>query len=115
MKECPECELWNQDDADTCRHCGTAFFVKLEYLQGRLDDPADNLVVVGEYPSVVEASLVQALLEGRGLNACIPEELTPQIFWNFALSPIESVTVRVAARDADTARRILAEHKSEQP
>jgi hypothetical protein len=115
MKECPECELLNDDDADTCKHCGTAFFFSPECLQPRLDDPADNLVVVGEYPSVIEASFTQALLESHGIAACIPEELTPQIFWSLGPNPIEGVTVRVAARDVEAARRVIAEAKSEQP
>lgn len=115
MKECPECELLNEDDADTCRHCGLALFFTLECLQPKLDDPADNLVVVGQYPSVVEASLVQALLENHGIDACIPEELTPQIFWYLSPSPIESVTVRVAARDVDAARKVIADPNRAKP
>ena len=114
MKECPECELLNDDAADTCKHCGTAFFFTLECLQPRLDDPADSLVVVGEYPGVIEASLALGILEGHGITACIPEELTPQIFWSLGPNPIEGVTVRVAARDAEGARRVLTEAKSEQ-
>jgi hypothetical protein len=114
MKKCPECELLNDDDVDTCKHCGAAFFSTLECLRPRLDDPADDLVVVGEYPGVIEASLSLGILEGHGISACIPEELTPQIFWSLGPNPIEGVTVRVAARDLDAARRILAEVESEQ-
>src|ERR1041384_6299532 len=48
-KECPVCESMNTEDSDTCKHCGTAFFFEPESLQPPLDDPADELVVVGRY------------------------------------------------------------------
>lgn len=108
-KECPACELMNAEDADTCQHCGTAFFFEPECLQPPLDDPADELVVVGRYGSVVDANVVNSLLEANGIDACVPEELTPQVFWNFVTSPIEAVTVRVARKDVEAARRIIAE------
>ena len=47
-KECPVCELMNAVDADTCKHCGTAFFFELECLDPKFDDPADELVVVAQ-------------------------------------------------------------------
>ena len=60
-------------------------------------------------PSVVDASLVMTRLEAAGIEACIPEEYTPQIFWNCTPSPLESVTVRVAAKDYEEARPLLAD------
>ena len=109
MKECPACELMNDEEADTCKHCGTAFFFQPESLQARLDDPEDDLVVVGYYANAVDANLVRSLLEGNGIAACVPEELSPQIFWYLTISPIETVTVRVAAKDLEAARKIIAD------
>src|SRR5687767_8697346 len=74
-KECPACELMNDESADTCRHCGTAFFFELECLDPKFDDPADELVVVGCYANLIDANLVKGLLENDGIDACIPEEL----------------------------------------
>ncbi len=108
-KECPACELMNAEDADTCKHCGTAFFFEPECLQPPLDDPADELIVIGQYASVVDANVISGLLEANGIDACIPEELTPQIFWNFVTSPLEAVTVRVARKNFELAQRIIAE------
>jgi hypothetical protein len=100
----------NIEEADTCRHCGTAFFFELESLERKFDDPADELTIVGRYANVVDANMVKCLLEARGIEACVPEELTPQILWYLVTSPLETVTVRVAARDLNAARRIIEEH-----
>jgi hypothetical protein len=109
-KECPACELMNAEEADTCKHCGTAFFFELECLERRLDDPADELRIVGRYANVVDANMMKGLLESNGIEACVPEELSPQILWYLVTSPLETVTVRVAARNLDAARRIIEEH-----
>jgi hypothetical protein len=106
-KECPVCELMNAEDADTCEHCGTAFFFELECLDPKFDDPADELIIVGRYANVVDANMIMSLLEGHGVTACVPEELSPQIFWNVITSPIETVTVRVARKDFEAARQII--------
>jgi hypothetical protein len=74
----------------------------------QLVDPALALVVVGTYRNAVDASLVKTRLEAAGIEACIPEEYTPQIFWYAIPSPLERVTVRVAAKDYETARELLA-------
>jgi hypothetical protein len=54
--------------------------------------------------------MFKARLEAAGIEACIPEEYTPQIFWNVIPSPLESVTVRVAAKDYEAARAIHADY-----
>lgn len=105
-KECPVCELMNAEEADTCRHCGTAFFFELECLDPRLDDPGDELVVIGRYGNVIDASFVKSVLEENSIKACIPEDLTPHI------APlIETVTVRVAAKNVEAAKQIIADYK----
>ena len=102
-KECPACELMNDEEADTCRHCGTAFFFELECLDPKFDDPADELEVVGCYANVIDANLVKGLLENNGIDACVPEELAQ------TLGVIETATVRVARKNLSTAQRIVAE------
>ena len=104
-KECPACELMNDEEADTCKHCGTAFFFELECLDPKFDDPADELVVAGCYANVIDAALIKGLLEESGIAACVPEELAQTI------GPIETVTVRVASKDLQAAQRIIAESK----
>jgi hypothetical protein len=103
-KECPTCELMNAEEADTCRHCGTAFFFELECLDPKFDDPADELRVVGVYKSVMDATLVKGFLEEHGIDACVPEELAP------SLGMLESATVQVARKNVEAAKRILAEN-----
>ena len=63
-------------------------------------------MVVGRYANLMEASLAKTLLESQGIEACIPEELTPQIFGG--TSPIEMVTVRVATKNVEAALKIIA-------
>jgi hypothetical protein len=65
-------------------------------------------MVLKTFGTVVDANLFRAHLEAYGIEACVPEEYTPQIFWNVIPSPLESVTVRVAAKDYEAAKAILA-------
>ena len=104
QKECPVCGLMNAEEADTCRHCGTAFFFELECLDPKFDDPADELTVVGSYANGIEANFIRNLLEENGIPACVPEDLSPGLPWQVA------ATVQVRARDIEAARRILQEH-----
>jgi hypothetical protein len=53
--------------------------------------------------------LLKSRLEAAGIEACIPEEYTPHIFWNLIPSPLESVTVRVAAKDYKAAKALADE------
>ena len=105
-KECPVCELMNAEEADTCRHCGTAFFFELECLDPISDDPGDELVIVGRYGNVIDASFVKSVLQENNIEACIPEDLTPHV-----LPLIETVTVRVAAKNVEAAKQIIADYK----
>jgi ribosomal protein L40E len=45
-------------------------------------------------------------LEAAGIEAFVPEEYTPQIFWAAITSPLEGITVRVAAKDYEAARAL---------
>ena len=105
-KECPVCELMNSEEADTCRHCGTAFFFELECLDPQVQDSGEDLVVVGRYGNVIDATFAKSVLAENGIQACIPEDFTPHI-----LPLIETVTVRVAAKDVEAAKRIIADYK----
>lgn len=71
-------------------------------------DPGLSPAVVVSCASTVEAALVRSRLEAAGIEAFLPEEQTPQIFWCLVPSPLEPVTVRVAARDLEAARAVLA-------
>jgi hypothetical protein len=68
------------------------------------------LAVVATFRNVVDAGLFRARLEAAGIEACIPEEYTPQIVWNVIPSPVETVTVRVAAKDYEAAKALMADY-----
>jgi hypothetical protein len=107
-KECPACSKENAEEADTCKHCGTAFFYQPESLIPPLDNAADDLVIIGRYNSLVEADIVAGLLQAHEIEACIPEELMPPIFSSVMTRSIEVITVRVAAKDVEAARKVIA-------
>ena len=106
MKTCSYCGQENDEDALHCKACATEFR-PVEEVDPGLTDPADALMVVATVGDVVEASLLKDRLEQAGIEACIPEELNPSPFWNF--KPLAHVTVRVAARNFEAAKGILAE------
>src|SRR5688500_13628908 len=99
MKTCPYCGRENEATLRVCCECG----LELESVQPvdpQLTDPALALVVVGTFSTLVEASVAKSRLDQAGIEACIPEEFTPQIFGAGIASPLERITVRVAAKDA---------------
>jgi hypothetical protein len=108
MKTCPDCGHENDDNATTCAEC----FLELPVAKSvppdpaELTDPAKDLVVVASFGDTVEASLLKDQLEQAGIEACIPEELDPSPFGNFP--PLAHVTVRVAKKDLEAARAVLA-------
>jgi hypothetical protein len=105
MKLCSYCGKENEDTATHCTECGTEF-EREDPSDAKLTDPQTNLAVVATFGDTTEASLVKARLEQAGIEACIPEELDPSPFGNF--SPLSHVTVRVAEKDLEAARRVLA-------
>src|SRR6478736_7090004 len=109
MKKCSYCGRENTAAAAVaCFECGTKFEApEISKVDPVLQDPALALVVVGTFGNVVDASMVRTRLEAAGIEACIPEEYTPQILWYAVTSPLEQVTVRVAAKDYEAAREIL--------
>jgi hypothetical protein len=108
MKKCSYCGRESDDVADACFECGTEFSPpEASEVDPQLQDPALALVIVGTFRNVVDATMVKTRLEAAGIEACIPEEYTPHILWFVITSPLERVTVRVAAKDYETARQIL--------
>ena len=105
MKTCSYCGHANEDAAARCAECNTDF-PQPEKIDAQLTDPAGSLVILATFGDTVQASLLKARLEQAGIEACIPEELDPSPFGNFA--PIAHVTVRVAGKDYDAAREVLS-------
>lgn len=109
MKKCAYCGRENEENAVACFECGTDLQQPdVSEIDQSLQDQSLSLVIVATFRTVVDASLAKLRLESAGIEACIPEEYTPQIFWNVIPSPLESVTLRVAAKDYETARKVLA-------
>src|SRR5215469_12253140 len=105
MKLCSYCGKENEDSATHCTECGTEFEPAGDN-DPQLTDPKANLAIVATFGDTTEASLVKARLEQAGIEACIPEELDPSPFGNF--KPLARVTVRVARKDFEAAREVLA-------
>jgi hypothetical protein len=109
MKKCSYCGRENAETVIACSECGTEFEASgVSAVDPVLVDPALSLVIVATFGNVVDATMVKTRLEAAGIEACIPEEYTPQIFWYVVTSPLEQVTVRVAAKDYEEAKAILA-------
>jgi hypothetical protein len=105
MKTCAYCGEENQAGAIRCYACGTEFLAG-ETADPGLTDPATSLCIVATFGDVTEASLLRDRLSRAGIEACIPEELDPNPFGN--LTPMAHVTVRVARKDYDAAKALLA-------
>ena len=105
MKTCSYCGRENEDAATHCKECAEEF-VRVERVDPQLTDPAGVLVVLATFGDTVEASLLKDRLEQAGIEACIPEELDPSPFGSFA--PLAHVTVRVAEKDYQAAKEVLA-------
>jgi hypothetical protein len=109
MKKCAYCGRDNEDMAVACRECGEEFEA-LSDPAPQLIDPALSPVIVGTFGSLEEANWLAARLEAAGIEAFIPEEFASQVF--SAVVPFELVTVRVAAKDYEAAKAIVAEEQN---
>jgi hypothetical protein len=109
MKHCSYCGHDNEDAASTCAGCGESLDSTQSSTESEpgLADPALAPVVVATFTSLQEASLLVDRLEAAGIEAVIPEEYAEQVF--SAVIPLASITVRVAAKDYEAARAVLAE------
>lgn len=109
--KCPYCAHENTASATVCAICHTELTAApAPAIDPQLTDPALSLVTVAIFKCVEEAGLLKSRLEAAGIEACIPEEFGPHLFWTLSTNPIESVTVRVAAKDYDAARQLLDEN-----
>jgi putative signal transducing protein len=114
MKKCEYCGTEAGDDAAVCPGCGSDFQPPVAVDEDpQLVDPALNLATVASFPSLAEAQLLVSRLEAGGIEACIPEEYSSQIF--AGVIPLGMVTVRVAAKDYQEAMSIAAETPGEAP
>ncbi len=107
MKTCSYCGHVNEDAARVCAGCGETLPKQAQGVDPKLVDPNEDLVVVATFGDTVEASVVKGRLEQAGIEAWIPEELDPSPFGNFP--PLARVTVRVAKKDVEAAKQVLAE------
>ena len=122
MKFCGYCGCQNEDGAAVCRECRQELAPEENPEERRwLEDPELSLRVVATFRNSVDAGQFYARLEAAGIEACVPEEYTPQIFLNLIPSPLEAVTVRVAAKDYEAAKALYDQfettlkHRSAEP
>lgn len=108
MKNCSYCGQPNEDAATVCSGCGEEFPIPApSQTDPQLEDPTLSLVTLATFSSLAEASLLVGRLETAGIEACIPEEYAEGVF--SGIIPLERLTVRVAARDYEAAKMVLAE------
>ncbi|HRI83685.1 MAG: putative prokaryotic signal transducing protein [Verrucomicrobiota bacterium] len=70
---------------------------------------AAGMVTVAQCPSVDEALMLKSLLEGSGITAFVPDELTAQTAPPYLFASSSGVRVQVAEEDAETALALIAE------
>jgi hypothetical protein len=82
--------------------------------QQKRDDSGDQLVVLREVPTRVEADLIEALLRGAGIP-CIVHPPSAHDLFSFLHSPGRVITIRVRAGDLERARNTIAEDEETRP
>lgn len=108
MKKCAYCGRENEDGAVACAGCGEQFETSSPPdPEPRSLDPALSPVIVAQFSNLQQASLLAGRLEAAGIQACIPEEYSEQIF--SGVVGLERLTVRVAAKDYEAAKAVFAE------
>jgi hypothetical protein len=105
MRACPYCGRDNEWAATHCCECGTEFDPEQDEVDPQLTDPQLALVTLAVFPDLTQATLLMNDLEAAGIEACIPEELSPNAFGHFF--PLSHITVQVAAKDLTAAREIV--------
>src|SRR5689334_14952645 len=107
MKKCAYCGQENGEGATTCSGCGKGLALQTRETDPQLLDPGLSPVVVARFSNLQEASLLVARLDAAGIEAFIPEEYGEQVF--SGVVGLERLTVRVAAKDSEAAKAIVAE------
>jgi hypothetical protein len=111
MKTCSYCGHENADADEVCLICHKELDrPPAPEIDPQLEDPSLSLRIVATFRNVVDAGLLKARLEAAGIEVCIPEEYTPQIFWNLIPSPLETVTVQVAEKDYEAAKALFDDY-----
>ena|ERR1051326_7547792 len=109
MKKCLYCGHENGDDSSLCAICHTELVPQGPDIDPQLIDPGLSLVTLASFKCLEDAGLLKSRLEAAGIEACIPEEFSAHLFWTLSPHPIESVTVRVAAKDYEAAKQLFDE------
>jgi ribosomal protein L40E len=105
MKPCTYCGQENQDSAERCSACGKAFDnYPITPRGGDLKDPALDPVIVATFENTEHAGVLQTRLEDAGIESWIPEDFSFEF-------PPQTVSVQVAAKDAEAAREIALEFR----
>lgn len=108
MKKCAYCGCPNEDTAVGCAECGEQFETSSSPdPEPQALDPALSPVIVAQFNSLQQASVLAGRLEAAGIQASIPEEYSEQIF--SGVVGLERLTVRVAAKDYEAAMAVVAE------
>ncbi len=108
MKKCAYCGRENKEGAIACSECGEEFETPTSAgPEPQALDPALSPVVVARFSSLQQASLLAGRLAAAGIEALIPEEYSEQIF--SGVVGLERITVRVAAKDYEAARAVVAQ------
>ena len=67
-----------------------------------------TMTTIANFSVLIQAQLLRAALEGSGITAYIPDELTVQSSGNVYALAIGGIRVQVDDEDADAARSVLA-------
>ena len=128
MKHCAYCGKENDDDAVSCRECGTEEFkeapradkpaesmtpepeivaTKLEFMSLTPQEMQMDVVNLMRCRTLGEADLLVAQLEAAGIHAFIPDQFLMQNI-GFNLNTYGYVRVQVSPNDFEAAKEVLA-------